>query len=159
MSFRMKTTSLCLVLLTVMSLGCTQTPLIASKDADATNKTKSRNLPPKNDEKSQPAVQQKLAATLYQLTATSDPELSAKQHDLSFLNGKVKVFIYFTSNAPSSERHRLINAHDIQLEKQANDLASAWVHVDRLIPLSKEPAVRFIGPPKTLKKPDGKIDD
>jgi hypothetical protein len=158
-NLRMKTTLLCLIFLKVMSLGCTQTPSLASKSTGSSNKTNLGDLPSKSDEKNKPEVQQKLSSILYQLTNTSEPEPFAKQHGLSFFHDKVKVFIYFTPDAPRSEKDRVINAHDIQWEKQANDLASAWVPVDRLVALSKEPAIRFISPPKTLKKTDGKIDD
>ena len=150
---------LLLVLLAVMSLGCTQTPLMESKNVDSPNKTKLGIPPPKKGENNKPADQQKLTTILHQLTITSEPESFAKQYGLSFLRDKVKVFIYLTPDAPSSERQRVINAHDIQVEKQANDLVSAWISVDRLVPLTKEPVVRFISPPKILKKTDGIIDE
>lgn len=155
----LKIKPLLLVFLAVVSLGCTQTPLLESNNVDSPNKTKAGDLPPKRGEYNKPADQQKLTTILHQLTITSEPESFAKQQGLSFLHDKVKVFIYFTPDAPSSARQRAINAHDIQVEKQANDLVSAWVSVNRLIPLTKEPVVRFISQPKILKKTDGIIDE
>jgi hypothetical protein len=155
----LKIKPLLLVLLAVMSLGCTQTPLMAPRNVDSPNTTKAGDLPPKRGENNKPAGQQKLTTILHQLTITSEPESFAKQHGLSFLRDKVKVFIYFTPDASSSERQRVINAHDIQVEKKANDLVSAWVSVNRLGPLTKEPVVRFISQPKILKKADGIIDE
>ena len=157
--FGMKMKSLSLILLTVLSLGCTQTPLIESKEVDSAEETKAGTLPPKRDEKNKPKVQHKLAAVLYQLTNTSEPEQFAKQISLPFLDNKVKVFIYFTPESLSDMRKKVTETHRIQVEKASNDLVSAWVPVDRLIPLSKEPVIRFISPPKTLIKTNGKIDD
>ena len=157
--FGMKMKSLAMILLTVLSLGCTQTPLLESKKVDSASETKAGTLPPKRDEKNKPKVQHKLAAVLYQLTNASEPEQFAKQQGLSFLNNKVKVFIYFTPESLSNMRKKVTETHHIQVEKASNDLVSAWVPVYRLIPLSKEPVIRFISPPKTLIKTNGKIDD
>lgn len=158
-SIRMKTKLLLLIWLTVMAIGCTQTPMIESKNVGSPVGTKNGDLPPKKHEKNKPLVQQKLASVLYRLTMAPEPEPFAKQHGLFFLNDKIKVYVYFTPDVPSSEIQRVVDAHHIQLEKRANDLVSAWVPVDRLVPLSKEAVVRIISPPKTLKKTDGKMDD
>ena len=159
MSLKMKIKSLLLILLAVLLLGCTQSTIKESKNVDSLNETKEGSLPFKRHEKNTPLEQLKLTSVLYDLTIASEPEQFARKHGISLLNDKVKVFIYFTPESLNSERKKVIETHHIQMEKQANDLARAWVPVKRLIPLSKEPAIRSISLPKTFIKTNRKSDE
>jgi hypothetical protein len=158
MSLKMKIKSLLLTLLAVLLLDCTQNTIKESKNVDSLNETKEGSLPTKKHEKNTPLEQLKLTSVLYDLAIASEPEQFAKKHGISLLNDKVRVFIYFTPESLNSERKKVIETHHIKVEKQSNGLARAWVPLNRLVPLSREPVIQFIRLPKTFIKTNGKSD-
>lgn len=147
------------IFLAVMALGCTKNTVTDANDVDFPNETKGVSLPTEAHKKNEPMAQQKLSSILGDLADASVPEKFAKEHGISLLNNKVRVFIYFTPDTSSSEKKKVLKAHDIQVEKESHDLARAWVPVNRLILLSKEPIIQLIRLPKTLIKTNGKSDE
>ena len=154
-----KTKAYLLILLVVLSLGCAKNKTTDAKDTDVPNETKESPLPIEGHQKKAPLAPPKLASVLYDLAVASDPETFAAKHDIFLLNNSVKVFITFIPNASESKRKKVLRVHDIQIEKEFDDLARALVPVDRLIPLSKEPVIKAIGLPKTFIKTNGKNDE
>jgi hypothetical protein len=98
---------------------------------------KKDTLPGLNEEH-KPPKELKLTSILYELAVAPEPENFAKEHDIFFTEGKVRVFISFNPASSNSERDQLAENYNMVIEKKSNDLLRALVPIDRLIPLSKE---------------------
>jgi hypothetical protein len=95
---------------------------------------------------------QKLSSLLYELALSPDPEQFAKKHNILLDNHRVRVYIFLETSLPDPERIKLLKAHNIMIEKWSADMLRGLAAVDQLIPLSEEPAVRFIRLPDKLIK-------
>ena len=95
---------------------------------------------------------QKLSSMLYQLARSPDPDSFAKKHGILLDNHRVRVYIFWDPSAPGPKRIELVKSHNIMIEKRTADMFRGLAPVDQLIPLSKEPAVRFIRLPDKLIK-------
>jgi hypothetical protein len=95
---------------------------------------------------------QKLSSMLYQLARSPDPDSFAKRHGILLDNHRVRVYIFLDPSAPEPKRIELVKSHNIVIEKRVSDMLRGLVPVDQLIPLSEEPAVRFIRLPDKLIK-------
>jgi hypothetical protein len=94
---------------------------------------------------------QKLSSLLYELALSPNPDYFAKQHNILLLDDhRVRVYIFLDPSAPKSEKIKLLKAHNITIEKWSADMLRGLAPVDQLIPLSEEPAVRFIRLPDKL---------
>ena len=95
---------------------------------------------------------QKLSSMLYHLALSPNPVYFAKRHDIPLDNHRVKVYIFLEPSSPEPERMKLLKVHNIVIEKRSTDMLRGLAPVDQLIPLSEEPAVRFIRLPDKLIK-------
>jgi hypothetical protein len=95
---------------------------------------------------------QKLSSMLYQLALSPDPDSFAKRHGILLDKHRVRVYIFLDPSASEATRIELVKSHNIVIEKRVSDILRGLVPVDQLIPLSEEPAVRFIRLPDKLIK-------
>jgi len=100
-----------------------------------------------------PPGEHKLTSVLYELAVAPDPEYFAKKNHIFLNKGSVKVYISFDPGSSIPEREEMIKNYNIVIEKTAGSLSRAWVPVNRLIPVSKEPAIQSITLPKKMIKP------
>jgi len=96
--------------------------------------------------------QQKLSSLLYELALSPDPNYFAKEHHILLDNHRVRVLIFLEPSSLDRERERVFEDHKIRVEKRSEDMVRGLVTVDRLIPLSEEPVIRFIQLPDRLIK-------
>ncbi|MGA8181123.1 MAG: hypothetical protein WB792_13760 [Desulfobacterales bacterium] len=94
----------------------------------------------------------KLSSPLYELALSPDPDYFAKKHNILLVNHRVRVTICLEPSMPEAERIKLLKVHNILIEKGSADIVRGLAPVHQLIPLSEEPAVRFIQLPDTLIK-------
>lgn len=95
---------------------------------------------------------QKLSSLLYDLALAPDPEFFAKKHNIILENHRVRVYIFLEPSSTDPERKKMLENNKIRVEKGSKDMLRGLVPVDRLIPLSEEPVVRFIRLPDRLIK-------
>jgi hypothetical protein len=93
---------------------------------------------------------QKLSSLLYELALSPNPDYFAKTHNILLDDHRVRVYIFLEPSAPEPEKIKLLKAHSITIEKWSADMLRGLAPVDQLIPLSEEPAVRFIRLPDKL---------
>jgi hypothetical protein len=110
------------------------------------------NTTPEGSKKIGDTKNQKLSSLLYELALSPDPAYFAKKHNIFLDNHRVRVYIFLEPSSPDPERMKLLKAHNIMIEKWSADMLRGLAPVDQLIPLSAEPAVRFIRLPDTLIK-------
>ena len=79
-----------------------------------------------------------LDSMLYQLTQAKDVEAFARQHQLSLVDGRVRVIIELR------EGHHLAEREGVIVESAYQNLVRALVPVGRLLPLAQTPEVAFI---------------
>jgi hypothetical protein len=127
-------------------MSCKNTPATQSS-----NKTESRKSQ-EESKKIQASKNQKLPSMLYELALSPNPDYFAKKHNIFLDNHRVRVYIFLEPSSPDPERMKLLKAHNIIIEKWSADMLRGLAPVDQLIPLSVEPAVRFIRLPDTLIK-------
>ena len=95
---------------------------------------------------------QKLGSLLYELATSPDPDYFAKKHNIHLDNHRVRIYIIFEPSASKPDRIKMLKAHNIVIEKWSADMLRGLAPVHRLIPLSKEPVVRFIRLPDKFIK-------
>jgi hypothetical protein len=95
---------------------------------------------------------QKLSSMLYELAVSQEPDDFAKKHDIFLDRNRVRVYIFFEPSASHPVRTKILEDHNIMVEKSSNDLTRGLVPVDHLIFLSEEPVIRFIKLPDRLIK-------
>ena len=95
---------------------------------------------------------QKLSSMLYELAISQDPEYFSKMHNIFLDKDRVRVFIVFEPSASDPDRKKILEDHEITIEKSAADLTRGLVPVDHLISLSQEPVIRSIRLPDRLIK-------
>jgi len=115
------------------------------------NKAENRILPGES-KKTIDKQNQKLSSTLYQLARSADPDDFAKKHDILLDDHRVRVYIFLDPSTPEPERKKRLKAHHIIIEKGSDDMLRGLAPIDQLIPLSEEPAVRYIRLPDKLIK-------
>lgn len=89
---------------------------------------------------------------LYELAVSQEPDDFAKKHDIFLDRDRVRVYIFFEPSASHPVRTKILEDHNIMVEKSSNDLTRGLVPVDHLIFLSEEPVIRFIKLPDRLIK-------
>ena len=94
----------------------------------------------------------KLSSILYELATSSDPDDFAKKHAIFLDKNRVRVYIFFEQSASHLVRTKIIEDHNIMVEKSSNDLTRGLVPVDHLISLSQEPVIRSMRLPDRLIK-------
>ena len=95
---------------------------------------------------------QKLSSMLYELATSPDPDDFAKKHDIFLDKNRVRVYIFFEPSTSHPVRTKIIEEHNIMVEKSSNDLTRGLVPVDHLISLSQEPVIRSMRLPDRLIK-------
>ena len=95
---------------------------------------------------------QKLSSLLYELATSPDPDDFAKNHAIYLDKNRVRVFIFFTQSSSEPDRKKILDDHEIIIEKGAADMIRGLVTVNQLIPLSQEPVIRSIRLPNRLIK-------
>jgi len=95
---------------------------------------------------------QKLSSILYELATSSDPDDFAKKHAIFLDKNRVRVFIVFEQSSSDPDRKKILNDHEIIIEKGAADMIRGLVTVNQLIPLSQEPVIQSIRLPDRLIK-------
>ena len=95
---------------------------------------------------------QKLSSMLYELATSPDPDNFAKKHAIFLDKNRVRVYIFFEPSTPDPVRTKIIEDHNIMVEKSSNDLTRGLVPVDHLISLSQEPVIQSIRLPDKLIK-------
>jgi hypothetical protein len=136
-----------------MLAGCVTN---SENDLNITNSVpekRENTLPKELSIQHKPPGKCKLTSVLYELAVAPDPDHFAKQHHIFLTKGSVKVFISFDPGSSIPGREEIIQNYNIVIEKTAGSLSRAWVPVNRLIPLSKEPAIQLITLPKRMIKP------
>jgi hypothetical protein len=98
------------------------------------------------------ANKQKLSSMLYELATSPDPDDFAKKHAIFLDKNRIRVFIFFEPSSSDPDRKKILNDHEIIIEKSSADLTRGLVSVGQLIPLSKEPVIRSIRLPDKLIK-------
>lgn len=106
------------------------------------------HLPPEGLEERKPPIELKLNSILYELAVASDREKFAKEHDIFYYEGKVRVLIFLNPASSIPDRENLVKRYNIVVEKKSNELIRALVPIDELILLSKEPIVWSISLPE-----------
>jgi hypothetical protein len=86
----------------------------------------------------------KLSSILYELAVAADPEIFAKQHDISLYKGQARVFIFFDPASSGSDREKIVEKYQLIVEKKSNDLLRTLVPINKLIPLSRESVIGSI---------------
>jgi len=89
---------------------------------------------------------------LYELATSPDPDNFAKKHAIFLDKNRVRVYIFFEPSTPDPVRTKIIEDHNIMVEKSSNDLTRGLVPVDHLISLSQEPVIQSIRLPDKLIK-------
>jgi hypothetical protein len=115
------------------------------------NKSENKSTP-NESKKSVDKQNQKLSSMLYRLALSPDPDGFAKRHDIFLGDHRVRVYIFLDPSTPEPERTKLLKAHGITIEKGSDDMLRGLAAIDQLIPLSEEPAVRYIRLPDKLIK-------
>ena len=95
---------------------------------------------------------QKLSSMLYELATSPDPYDFAKKHAIFLDKNRVRVFIVFEQSSSDPDRKKVLNDHEIIIEKGAADMIRGLVTVNQLIPLSQEPEIQSIRLPDRLIK-------
>ncbi len=127
-------------------MSCNKTPAAHSL------KKAENSTTPEASKKIGDTKNQKLSSLLYELALSPDPEYFAKTHNILLDNHRVRVYIFLEPSSPDPERKKLLKEHNIMIEKWSADMLRGLAAVDQLIPLSAEPAVRFIRLPDKLIK-------
>ncbi|MBW2575848.1 MAG: hypothetical protein JRC88_10250 [Deltaproteobacteria bacterium] len=148
-----------LIILAVILAGCVTN---SEKDLNVTKSVpekKEKTLPKEFNKEHKLPEEIKLTSVLYELAVAPDPDIFAKERNIFLTKGLVKVYILFDPGSSiferkKIERKKIIENHNITIEKKAGNLSRALVPVNRLIPLSKESVVQSIKLPNRLIKPE-----
>jgi len=126
-----------LILLTILLAGCL-------KNTENDVNVEELKLSKEFNQSNKPPEELKLTSTLYELSKAPDTEKFAKEHNIYFSKGLVRVYILFNPGSSISEREEIIKKYNITVEKKAENLSRALVPAKQLIPMSKEPVIDFI---------------
>jgi hypothetical protein len=139
-----------LIFFFIFSFGC----LISCTNAPAAHSFKKtgNQTTQEGSKKIGDTTKHKLSSLLYELALSPNPDYFAKEHNILLNDHRVRVYIVFEPSAPESERIKVLKTHNIMIEKRAADTLRGLSPVDQLIPLSEEPAIRFIRLPDKFIK-------
>jgi len=108
---------------------------------------------PEGIKERKPPGELKLASVLYELALAPDREKFAQEHGMDLKEGKVRAFIFLEPASSEGERKKIWEGYTLLVEKKSEGLVRALIPIDELIPLSREPVIRFINlPDKPLKQ-------
>jgi len=111
-----------------------------------------KNTSAKESNKIGDTKQQKLSSMLYELAISQDHEYFAKKHDIFLDKDRVRVYIFFDPTSSDQDRKKILNDHEVIIEKSAAGMIRGLVTVGHLISLSQEPAIQSIRLPDRLIK-------